>query len=196
MNRVFYNFPKNVQYLKCYYYSTSNSGGRNTLNDITHINKETQMPTMVDVSDKQITKREAHARSFVIFPDNILNKLIESDQKKNSVEIQSKKGPVFATSIVAGTMAAKSTHNLIPFCHPVSIESCNFNIDILDDMKTIRVDCIVSTHNKTGVEMEALTGCSLASLTIYDMLKALTKEITISETKLISKTGGKSSFSQ
>ncbi|EGC36911.1 hypothetical protein DICPUDRAFT_150554 [Dictyostelium purpureum] len=153
------------------------------------------MPTMVDVSDKIITKRTAHARSTIEFPPHVLKELLNVENSDGGIkgeEIVSKKGPVFATSIVAGTMAVKNTWNLIPFCHPIAIESCKINIKIMDSTN-VQVDCIVSLHHKTGVEMEALTGASVASLCIYDMCKALSKDIIIKETKLISKTGGKSS---
>ena len=100
------------------------------------------------------------------------------------------KGPVFHTAIIAGTMAAKRTHELIPFCHPLGIENCKIVIDMEGDEAVIR--CTVSVHHKTGVEMEALTGASVAALTIYDMCKALSHDIVIAQTKLIEKRGGKS----
>ena len=96
------------------------------------------------------------------------------------------------TAIIAGVMAAKKTHELIPFCHPLGLDSCKVSIEIEDNNAVI--DCICKVTHKTGVEMEALTGASVAALTIYDMLKALSHDIVISETKLMSKTGGKRSF--
>jgi cyclic pyranopterin phosphate synthase len=107
-------------------------------------------------------------------------------------EISSKKGPVFATAIIAGVMAAKKTHELIPFCHPLGLDSCKVAIAV--DGNFAVIDCRCKVTHKTGVEMEALTGASVAALTIYDMLKALSHDIVISETKLISKTGGKQDF--
>ena len=92
-------------------------------------------------------------------------------------------------AIVAGVMAAKRTHELIPFCHPLGLERCDLVIDMHDDEAVVR--CTVSLHHKTGVEMEALTGASIAALTIYDMCKALSHEIVIAETRLIEKQGGK-----
>lgn len=142
-------------------------------------------PTMVDVSAKMASVREAHARSIVVLPAEILAEL-------DGDEIVTKKGPVFATAIIAGVMAAKKTHELIPFCHPLGLDSCKVSIDIENNQAVINCRCKV-TH-KTGVEMEALTGASIAALTVYDMLKALSHDIVISETKLMSKTGGKEDF--
>jgi cyclic pyranopterin phosphate synthase len=101
---------------------------------------------------------------------------------------------VFHTAIIAGTMAAKRTHELIPFCHPLGIEKCNLDIVMHGDEAV--VTCTVSVHHKTGVEMEALTGASIAALTIYDMCKALSHEIIIADTRLLRKYGGKSDFQQ
>jgi cyclic pyranopterin phosphate synthase len=97
---------------------------------------------------------------------------------------------VFHTAIVAGTMAAKRTHELIPFCHPLGIENCRIEIE-MDERSEAVVRCTVSVHHKTGVEMEALTGASVAALTVYDMCKALSHEIVIAELRLVEKRGGK-----
>ena len=94
---------------------------------------------------------------------------------------------------IAGTMAAKKTHELIPFCHPLGIESCKLEI-VMRDESIARIDCRVRVHHKTGVEMEALTGASVAALTIYDMCKALSHDIEIGPVRLESKTGGKSDY--
>ena len=142
-------------------------------------------PTMVDVGDKAVTRREAHARSVVELPGTVLD-AIDGD------EINSKKGPVFATAIIAGVMAAKKTHDLIPFCHPLGLEDCNISIEV-EAGKAI-IDCRCKVTHKTGVEMEALTGASVAALTIYDMCKALSHDIVIAETRLIMKTGGKKDY--
>jgi cyclic pyranopterin monophosphate synthase len=149
-----------------------------------HLDNE-QRPTMVDVSDKSSTKRTAVAESRVRFPPNVAAALLENG-------LRSPKGPVFDTAIVAGVMGAKRTHELIPFCHPLGLESCRVVIDLEGDTAVIR--CTVSVHHKTGVEMEALTGASIAALTIYDMCKALSHDIVIADTRLISKDGGKSSY--
>jgi cyclic pyranopterin phosphate synthase len=142
-------------------------------------------PTMVDVGDKTAAKRKAVAETRVIFPHAVAEAL-----RNNG--LRSAKGPVFDTAIVAGVMGAKRTHELIPFCHPLAIESCSIVIDLEGDVAVIR--CTVSVHHKTGVEMEALTGASVAALTLYDMCKALSHDIVIGDTRLISKEGGKSGF--
>ena len=138
---------------------------------------------MVDVSDKAVTKRTAIAESRVRFPAAVAEAL-------RTQGFSTSKGPVFHTAIIAGVQAAKRTHELIPFCHPLGIEKCNIDIVMEGDEAVIR--CTVSVHHKTGVEMEALTGASIAALTIYDMCKALSHEIVIAETKLVAKEGGKS----
>ncbi len=140
---------------------------------------------MVDVSDKPETLREAHARSVVRLPDDIVQQIDGDD-------ISSKKGPVFATAIIAGVMAAKRTHELIPFCHPIGLDSCKISIDVQGNDAI--VDCRCRVEHKTGVEMEALTGASVAALAIYDMLKAMSHDIVISDTRLMAKSGGKRDF--
>jgi cyclic pyranopterin phosphate synthase len=144
-------------------------------------------PTMVDVGDKAVTKRTATAQTRVRFPREVAEAL-------RSQGYSTAKGPVFQTAIIAGTMAAKRTHELIPFCHPLGIENCKIAIDMEADDAVIR--CTVAVHHKTGVEMEALTGASIAALTIYDMCKALSHDIAILETRLVEKHGGKSDFSK
>ncbi|MCF6289054.1 MAG: cyclic pyranopterin monophosphate synthase MoaC [Proteobacteria bacterium] len=139
---------------------------------------------MVDVSDKKITKRTATATSIVIFPAEIKHYFKDKD-------LVTKKGPVYHTAIIAGVMAAKKTHELIPFCHPLALENCKINIHT-NSQGNAQITCSVSLHHKTGVEMEALTGVSIAALTIYDMCKALSHNIEITATKLVAKTGGKS----
>ena len=151
---------------------------------LSHIDDRNR-PTMVDVSDKAATDREAHAQSVVILPDAVLAAL-EDD------EIICKKGPVFSTAIIAGVMAAKKTHELIPFCHPLGLDNCDISIAITGDRAVI--DCRCKITHKTGVEMEALTGASVAALTIYDMCKALSHDIVIGETRLMMKSGGKKDF--
>jgi len=152
---------------------------------LTHINDKNQ-PQMVDVSEKKISLRTAHAQAEVFLPDNIFE-LIQSN------ELNSKKGPVFQTAIIAGVMAAKQTGNLIPFCHPIGLEDCRITIEI-KEKNYVRIDCIAKVESKTGVEMEALTGASMAALTIYDMCKAMSHDIKVQNIQLISKTGGKKNF--
>ncbi len=151
--------------------------------NFSHVDDD-RRPTMVDVSDKTAGKRTATAESHVLFPASVAAALRGSG-------LRSPKGPVFDTAIVAGVMGAKRTHELIPFCHPLGLESCNIAIELIGDEALIR--CTVTVHHKTGVEMEALTGASIAALTIYDMCKALSHDIVIGKTHLISKEGGKSS---
>lgn len=158
----------------------------NTEKAFTHINPETNYPIMVDVSDKQVTKRIARAQSIVVLGPEIMQHLQGND-------IQTKKGPVFQTAIIAGTMAAKKTADLIPLCHPLSLENCKVNININEQQEVV-IECTATITSKTGVEMEALTGASVAALTIYDMCKAFSHHIVIKETRLLEKTGGKSDF--
>lgn len=148
-----------------------------------HIKKNNQ-PGMVDVSEKKVTHRVAKASALVKLPNEIKNLI------KNG-EIESKKGPVLTTAIIAGTQAVKKTHDLIPFCHPLSINACDIVIDFNDESDLV-VTCSVSIDGKTGVEMEALTGVSVASLTIYDMCKSVSHDIVISDIELLEKFGGKS----
>jgi len=152
---------------------------------LSHIDKKNQ-PTMVDVGGKTRTERSAHARAIVVLPDNVRAAIQDG-------EIATAKGPVFQTAIIAGTMAAKKTPDLIPFCHPIGLDSCRIAIE-LDDQGRAIVDCRTKVKHKTGVEMEALTGASIAALTIYDMCKALSHDIVVTELKLISKAGGKSDY--
>jgi cyclic pyranopterin monophosphate synthase len=142
-------------------------------------------PTMVDVSGKSATKRSATAEARVKFPAAVAAALRDNG-------LRSAKGPVFDTAIIAGVLGAKRTHELIPFCHPLGIENCHIAIDLQDDTAIIR--CTVSVHHKTGVEMEALTGASIAALTVYDMCKALSHDIVINEVRLLAKDGGKSNY--
>ncbi len=152
---------------------------------VSHVGADNR-PRMVDVSGKTATARTAHARSSVRFPAAAL-------PCDPGGEIQTKKGPVFHTAIVAGVMAAKKTHELIPFCHPLAIEDCKIEIGLGDD-GVATIDCRVKVTHKTGVEMEALTGASVAALTIYDMCKSLSHDIVIGETYLVEKRGGKSDY--
>lgn len=140
---------------------------------------------MVDVSSKQQTVRAAHAQAIVRLPAAIVEHI-------SGDEIGTRKGPVFATAIIAGVMAAKKTHDLIPFCHPVGLDDCKITITM--DGNDAVIDCRCKVVHKTGVEMEALTGASVTALTIYDMLKAMSHDIVISETKLMAKSGGKQDF--
>ena len=140
-------------------------------------------PAMVDVSGKAVTAREARATCRVRFPADVARQL-----KRNG--LRSAKGGIVDTAIIAGTMAVKRTHELIPFCHPLPIDGCRFAID-WQDARTLDIRCTVKTVHRTGVEMEALAGATIAALTVYDMCKALSHAIVIGPAKLLGKRGGK-----
>ncbi len=152
---------------------------------LTHVGED-GTPRMVDVSPKQPTTRNAVARSSVTFPSHMALAVKDG-------EIYSKKGAVFHTAVVAGVMAAKRTHELIPFCHPLGLEKCDIEIK-LNENREAEITCSVVVTHKTGVEMEALTGASVAALTIYDMCKALGHGMVIRKTRLLSKSGGKNDY--
>lgn len=153
-------------------------------NPLTHIDAQGN-PGMVDVGKKSATARNARATAEVVFPPDALAALSASGWTTT-------KGAVIHTAIIAGTQAVKKTSDLIPFCHPLPIERCKFSIDPTPD--GLRVTCEVALTHKTGVEMEALTGASIAALTIIDMCKAVSPAITIREIRLVEKTGGKSDY--
>ena len=149
---------------------------------LTHLDSDGR-PAMVDVSAKAVTARAAQAECRVKFPPAIAAQLRDNGLK-------SAKGGIVDTAIIAGTMAVKKTHELIPFCHPLPIDGCRFTIDWCD-ARTLRITCTVRTTHRTGVEMEALTGATIAALTVYDMCKALSHAIVIGPAKLLGKRGGK-----
>lgn len=151
----------------------------------THVDKSGS-PNMVDVSEKTVTRRTAIAQATLVLPQAVAEALRDSGGA-------TKKGPVFDTAIIAGVMAAKKTHELIPFCHPLGLEDCKISIQLTEDDHVL-IRCEATVSHKTGVEMEALTGASVAALTVYDMCKALSHDIVISETRLIEKHGGKSDY--
>ncbi len=140
---------------------------------------------MVDVSAKEITSRTAIATGRILFPAEVFKQLQKDD-------FLSKKGSITQTAIIAGIQAVKKTSDLIPLCHPLRLSK--INIDIQPGENSLDIECLVKCNERTGVEMEALTGVSTAALTIYDMTKALSHELKISEIKLKKKTGGKSDF--
>ncbi len=152
---------------------------------LTHVDPQGR-PAMVDVSGKQATARDAVAECAVAFPAVVAAQLRDSGLK-------SAKGGIVETAIIAGTMAVKRTHELIPFCHPLPIDGCRITIDWADDC-ALRIECAVRTTHRTGVEMEALTGATVAALTVYDMCKALSHAIEIGPARLIGKRGGKRDF--
>jgi cyclic pyranopterin monophosphate synthase len=144
-------------------------------------------PSMVNVGDKPVTKRTAHAVAIVTLPDALAALLRDG-------EIATKKGPIFQTAILAGVMGAKKTGELIPLCHPLALDDCQVEIEPDAARGEIAIHCRVQIHAKTGVEMEAMTGASVAALTFYDMAKAVTHGIVIKEIRLLEKTGGKSDY--
>ncbi len=151
---------------------------------LTHLDAANR-PTMVDVSGKVATRREASAEALLKLPAKVARELKRTGHR-------TKKGPVFDTAIIAGVLAAKRTHELIPFCHPLPLSSVK--IGVVTARGGLRVTCdVVVTHN-TGVEMEALTGASVAALTIYDMCKALSHGIEIGPVRLLAKRGGKRDY--
>lgn len=149
-------------------------------------------PTMVGVGGKDITRRIARASAIVVLPRALAGQLKDGD-------IGSKKGPVFQTAILAGIMGAKKTSELIPLCHPLPLDDCRITIEcspaLADGSAEAVIECVVETHGRTGVEMEALTGASIAALTLYDMGKAVSHDIIIRQVRLLEKTGGKSDYS-
>jgi len=155
------------------------------MSKFSHIGKKNQ-PTMVNVGNKEATKRIAKARAFMFLGEDIISQFTNDD-------IITKKGPVFQTAIIAGIQAVKKTSEIIPMCHPLMINSIDIDIEVLDK-EHIEILCTVQIDGKTGVEMEALTGVSVAGLTIYDMCKALSQKMVIKEVKLLEKKGGKSDY--
>lgn len=150
------------------------------MRNFSHLDKSGKAK-MVDVGAKAVTKREAIAQSSVLIKAEVI-KLIKSKKIP--------KGDVLTTAKLAGILAAKQTHNLIPMCHPLPLE--HIDIDFKVGAKSIVIKTCVKTTAKTGVEMEALTAALVAALTVYDMCKSVGKGIVISNTKLLKKTGGKS----
>ena len=139
--------------------------------------------SMVDISKKSNTKREARAKSTILFR----KKSYEFLRKEGS-----KKGEIFNVARTAGILAGKKTSELIPLCHNINLSSIEIKFDTNDNESKIDVFSIVKTKSNTGVEMEALTACLVAALTVYDMCKSIDKNIQIIDTRLILKTGGKS----
>lgn len=144
-------------------------------------------PAMVNVGDKPVTRRTAHAVAVVTLPGELAALLRDG-------EIATKKGPIFQTAILAGVMGAKKTSELIPLCHPLPLDDCQVTIESDPARGEIAIHCRTQTHAKTGVEMEALTGATIAALAFYDMAKAVTHGVVIREVRLLEKTGGKRDY--
>jgi len=154
------------------------------LSEFTHINEQGNAK-MVDVSEKNITKRTAIAHSSITVNQAIYQQIVDNTNKK---------GNVLNTAQIAGIMAAKNTADIIPMCHPLPLTGIDVSFNWKENATsfTLNIQASVSTTGKTGVEMEALTAASAVALTVYDMTKALDKSMVIGETYLLSKTGGKS----
>ena len=148
---------------------------------LSHLDRD-RRPRMVDVCAKPITARQALAQVRMRLPRAVALALQKTGHR-------TKKGPVFDTAIIAGVMAAKRTHELLPFCHPLALDDCS--IEIAAVRGGLRILCRVAVHHRTGVEMEALTGATVAALTVYDMCKALSHDIEITSVRLLEKSGGK-----
>ena len=164
-----------------------------------HVSGDGSSVHMVDVGHKAITSRIAHARSEVWLPPDVLEAfspgISTNEHDDSSSELVGPKGPIFATAKIAGIMACKKTSDLIPLCHPLPLDQVVVDIQLRNDSNksggTVVIDCICKVTHKTGVEMEALTGATVAALTIYDMTKAVSHDIRIQDTRLIGKRGGK-----
>ncbi|MCT8579951.1 cyclic pyranopterin monophosphate synthase MoaC [Glaesserella parasuis] len=152
------------------------------MNTFTHINQNGEA-NMVDVSAKQDTVREARAEAFVTMNPETLQTIISGNHHK---------GDVFATARIAGIQAAKRTWELIPLCHPLLLSKVEVQLEALPEKSQVRIESLCKLSGKTGVEMEALTAASAAALTIYDMCKAVQKDMVIEQVRLLSKSGGKS----
>ncbi|PJG86395.1 cyclic pyranopterin monophosphate synthase MoaC [Conservatibacter flavescens] len=148
----------------------------------THINSHGEA-NMVDVSNKQDSVREARAEAIVTMSQETLQMILKGDHHK---------GDVFATARIAGIQAAKRTWELIPLCHPLLLSKVEVNITPISESNQVRIESLCKLSGKTGVEMEALTAASVAALTIYDMCKAVQKDMVIETVRLLEKSGGKS----
>ncbi|WP_459681129.1 cyclic pyranopterin monophosphate synthase MoaC [Vibrio comitans] len=152
------------------------------MSELTHINQSGEA-NMVDVSAKADTVREARAEAIVSMSEQTLALILSGDHHK---------GDVFATARIAGIQAAKKTWDLIPLCHPLLLSKVEVQLTPIKETNQVRIESTCKLAGKTGVEMEALTAASVAALTIYDMCKAVQKDIVISQVRLLEKTGGKS----
>ena len=152
------------------------------MNRLTHLDA-TGNAQMVDVSDKHVTSRSATAKALVRMRPETLALITSGTARK---------GDVLATARVAGIMAAKKTHELIPLCHPLMISKVSVDFVVNEKDSSIEVAATVRVEGKTGVEMEALTACSVAALTLYDMCKAVDRAMKITDLRLTEKSGGKS----
>lgn len=151
-------------------------------NVFTHINADGNAH-MVDVTEKAVTEREARAEAFIEMASTTLEMIMSGSHHK---------GDVFATARIAGIQAAKKTSDLIPLCHPLMLTKVEVELEAQPEHNRVRITSLCKLSGKTGVEMEALTAASVAALTIYDMCKAVQKDMVISQVRLLEKRGGKS----
>ena len=151
-------------------------------NELTHFDKNGN-PSMVDINQKDYTVRVAIATGKIIMKANTLKKILD---------LEIKKGDVLKVAKLAGIMAAKKTDQLIPLCHSIPLSYVNVDLEPNIEESSVKITAEASLVGKTGVEMEALTAVSVAGLTIYDMCKAIDREMIITKIKLIHKSGGKS----
>ncbi|GIU02022.1 cyclic pyranopterin monophosphate synthase MoaC [Shewanella morhuae] len=151
-------------------------------NVFTHINADGNAH-MVDVTEKAVTEREARAEAFIEMASTTLEMIMSGSHHK---------GDVFATARIAGIQAAKKTSDLIPLCHPLMLTKVEVDLEAQPEHSRVRITSLCKLSGKTGVEMEALTAASVAALTIYDMCKAVQKDMVISQVRLLEKRGGKS----
>ncbi len=159
---------------------------KQTQPNLTHLNQSGEAH-MVDVTDKQVTEREARAEAFVAMAPETLALILSG---------QHHKGDVFATARIAGIMAAKKTSDLIPLCHPLALTKVEVEIVPLPEQHKVHIRTLCKLSGKTGVEMEALTAAAVAALTMYDMCKAVQKDMVIEQVRLVEKKGGKSGHFQ
>ena len=155
------------------------------MGEFSHLD-ESGKATMVDVGSKAVSMRIARAQAIVYLPESVMVHF-------NGQDVETKKGGVFQTAILAGIMGAKKTSDLIPLCHPLALDNCTVDIQVSKNNELI-ITTEASIESKTGVEMEALTAASVAALTVYDMCKGMSHDIVIKEIKLLLKSGGKSDF--
>lgn len=159
----------------------------NHLEKLTHVGAD-GLPNMVDVGEKPVTRRTAKARGSIRLPATL-------EVNSDKTEIITKKGAVIQTAVIAGTQAVKRTSDIIPFCHPLPVDSIKFDY-IISQKNVVEMTCEVSALYRTGVEMEALTGVSVALLTVYDMCKSAGQDMEIQDICIVRKTGGKSDINR
>jgi cyclic pyranopterin phosphate synthase len=149
---------------------------------LTHIDAKGEA-RMVDVTDKSVTEREARAEASITMAEKTLAMIVDGEHPK---------GDVLAVARIAGIMAAKKTHELIPLCHALNLTSVKVELTPGEDRASVRIHARCKLSGQTGVEMEALTAVSVAALTLYDMCKAVDRGMTISNVRLLEKSGGRS----